>query len=544
MIRWCKALLDRPEVVTSGRVLQVRYEDLVRDPLGQGEAIAKQPRSPSSLDRRLTPRMSQRLQRAHARSVEIHSRRRKASSARRSASPGTELLSPAYRLDSSTTPATASPRALDRLSAVASKSLRIAWLGMVPVEDAGVAGVATELLDGLARRGHRIDCFLPATERFELPARFNGDGNVTFIWGTSTWKWNRWYSRTRIAALVTGLFARSLASLRLRREIARRHEQEPYDVLYQFSNIENLAVPSSILRTVPLVIHPETHIVGELRFLIAERRLSLRCQPPYVFVTVATIMCLRALVQRIRIRGASLLVCISSVFRDHLIQDYGFPREATVVVPNPVRLDRFVDAELDRQLGEPPTVLVLGRIAARKGIEDVVAVARTLLERDCDVRVRVVGNPSLWSDYTKLLEDLPAENAEYAGHVAPSQIPAELARADILLQASKYEPFALTVAEALAAGVPVVATSEVGAIEGVDRSVVAEVAPGDVEGMAAAIVAMLDRLKTSPRETRSMAHAEAARLFAPDVVCEQISLALEGLVYPGEPADGPPVIGA
>jgi len=310
----------------------------------------------------------------------------------------------------------------------------------------------------------------------------------------------------------------------------RRHAQEPYDVIYQFSNIETLAVPSSLGRAVPLVIHPETHIAGELRLLVAERRLSWRCQPRYMFVIVAAIMSLRALVQRRRIRPARLLVCISSVFRDHLTRDYGVPVAATVVVPNPVRLDRFAGANVDRQLGEPPTVLVLGRISVRKGIEDVVAVARTLLERNVDVRLRVVGGPSLWSDYTKLLEDLPAENAEYAGTVPAAEIPAELARSDILLQASKYEPFALTVAEALAAGVPVVATTEVGAIEDVDRSVAAAVVPGDVDAMATAITAMLHQLGMSAAETRSTARAEAERLFAPDVVCARISTALEQLV--------------
>jgi len=89
----------------------------------------------------------------------------------------------------------------------------------------------------------------------------------------------------------------------------------------------------------------------------------------------------------------------------------------------------------------------------------------------------------------------------------------------------------LTVAEALAAGVPVVATSEVGAIEGVDRLVVGEVEPGDVEGMATAIEAMLDSVKKSPMEIRSAARAEAERLFAPDLVCEKISVALEQLVH-------------
>jgi glycosyltransferase involved in cell wall biosynthesis len=462
---------------------------------------------------------------------------------------------------------------LERISAVPTttptRSLRIAWLGAAPGEGGGVPGVATELLHGLTALGHRIDCFIPAAA-YQPPAELAGNERLTFVGGTGDWKWDRWYSRTRIGAFASGLVARGLASLRLRREIAARHARAPYDVLYQFSSIESLAVPPRVARKVPLVIHPETHVAGELRWMIAERRLALRCQPRRTFAFVAAIMGLRALAQRVRIRRADLLVCISEVFRDHLVRDYRFPRDATVVVPNPVRIERFAaganheftaadhgltaaDHEFtaadrgltaadhgfiaadrgltaaDRGRGTPPTVLVLGRVAVRKGIDDVVAVARTLLEREVDARIRVVGGPSLWSDYTPLLEELPSENAEYAGGVPPTDIPAELARADVLLQASRYEPFALTVAEALAAGLPVVASSEVGAIEGVSRRVVAEVAPGDVEGMATAIATLLRRLEANPSEMRSLARAEASRLFASSVVCEQISHALERL---------------
>ncbi|MDQ6811903.1 MAG: glycosyltransferase [Actinomycetota bacterium] len=408
-----------------------------------------------------------------------------------------------------------------------SRPLRIAWLGPLPVEGGGVPGVAMELLDGLASLGHRIDCFFPATRR-ELPPRLQLHANVMFISGTSEWKWNRWYSTLPIAAFASGLLARALASIRLRREILRRHAQQPYDLIYQLSNIDALAVPSSLARVVPLVLHPETHIAGELRFLIAERRLSWRCEPVYKFALVAAIMSVRALVQRLRIRRARLVICISRVFRDHLIRDYGMELAATIVVPNPVRLERFADVH--PQPAQTPTVLVLGRIAVRKGIEDVVAVAKTLLERNVDARVRVVGGPSQFSDYTRLLDDLPYQNAEYAGHVSSAEVPSELSRSDILLQASRYEPFALTVAEALACGVPVVASTEVGAIEGVDRSVVGTVKPGDVSEMASAIAAMLERLKRDPASVHATARAEAARLFAPQRVCEQISVALQELV--------------
>jgi glycosyltransferase involved in cell wall biosynthesis len=415
------------------------------------------------------------------------------------------------------------------------RSLRIAWLGPAPAEGGGVPGVARELLSGLSAAGHRIDCFLPGAGR-SVPASLATQESLTFVTGTSSWQWDRWYSATKIGAFATGLLARGLASLRLRREIARRHESDPYDLIYQFSNIESLAVPARMARTVPLVLHPETHIAGELRCLWAERRLALRCQPRSALLTVAAIMSARMLVQRVRIRRANLLVCISSVFRDHLVRDYRFPLSATVVVANPVRLERFAEVDLERPLGDPPTVLVLGRIAVRKGVEDVVTIAKLLHEREVNVRVRIVGGPSLWSDYTKLLEDLPSESSEYVGLLPSSEIPAELAHSDILLQASRYEPFALTVAEALAAGVPVVATCEVGAIEDVDRMAVAELEPGDVPGMAEAITALLERLAQTPGAIRGKAHAEAERLFAPERICQQISLALEGLVV-GESAE-------
>jgi glycosyltransferase involved in cell wall biosynthesis len=387
--------------------------------------------------------------------------------------------------------------------------------------------VATDLLAGLAKRGHRIDCFFPGSGH-TLPERVQDVENLTFVWGTRQRRFNRWYERTRIGVFASGLLLRGVASIRLRREVSRRHRKEPYDVIYQFSSIESLSVPARLRDEVPLVIHPETHIAGELRFFISERELGRRCQRTHTLVIAAAVMSARAAVQRIRIRRASLLVCISAVFRDHLVADYRFPRENTVVIPNPVRLERFTGSR--RELADPPTILVLGRVTVRKGVEDVVAVARLLLDRGVNARVRVVGGPSMWSDYRRLLEDLPDANAEFVGRIPPADIPAELARSDVLLQASKYEPFGLTVAEALAAGMAVVATSAVGASEGVDQEVLAVVEPGDVEGMTSALTSMLQRVAEQPQQIAAAARAEAQRLFAAERVCAQISDALEALV--------------
>jgi glycosyltransferase involved in cell wall biosynthesis len=413
--------------------------------------------------------------------------------------------------------------------------LRIAWLGGAPQETGGAPGVVTELLDGLSRRGHEIDCFFPGVG-VKIPEHLAERENLNFIWGTSEWRWDRWYSRTKLTSFASGLLSRAVASVRLQQEITRRHRARPYDLIYQNQTIESLGVPAALAREIPLVIRPDSHMAGELRCLIAERKLAFRSQPRHIFFTVAAIMAFRALIQKIKIKQASLLIAISSVFRDHIVHDYRFPLERTVVVTNPVRLDRF--EVVQRPPGNPPLVLVPTRISVRKGIEDVIAVTKLLGERGVSARIRVIGGPSNWSDYTKLLDDLPRENAEYGGRIPPAKMSAELQAADVVLLASKYDPCPMSVLEALASGVPVVATDEVGSIEGIDRSVVSEVHVGDVSAMADAIEEMLSRIQADHTEIRAMARAEAERRFARDVVCEQISNALVRLVGRGRQGAG------
>src|SRR5438105_15176842 len=168
------------------------------------------------------------------------------------------------------------------------RSLHIAWLGSTPLETGGAPGVAAELLEGLADLGHRIDCFLPGRGA-NLPERLAQHPNLAFVWGETAWRYNRWYSRTQLTTFVSGLFSRGVTSMRMRRAVARRHGSDPYDLFLQASSIESLGVPRRLLRRgVPLVIRPDSHQAGELRWLLREWRL-------------ASLPCLRATARRIRI---------------------------------------------------------------------------------------------------------------------------------------------------------------------------------------------------------------------------------------------------
>ena len=415
-------------------------------------------------------------------------------------------------------------------STTGTRSLRIAWLGPVPSEDGGATGVATDLLDGLADLGHRIDCFIAGNES-KLPTRLQDNANLAFVWASTRWEWNQWYSRTDLGAFITDLIARRRAFQRIRSAIADRHEHDPYDLIYQFSNIETVGVPRQLAQKIPLVIHPETHIAGELRWFRAERHLARQCEPLHRRLLVECVLIIRTLVQRRCIRAAKLVVCISGVFRDHIIADYEVPYAKTRVIRNPVRLTRFHGLKnFENSVGETPVILVLGRISVRKGIDQIVQLSHVLASRDVDATIRIVGGHSLQSDYRPLLAQLNPTNARYVGPVPAEAILRELERADVLVQASKYEPFGLTVGEALAAGVPIVATTEVGAAEGVSGIACAVVPVGDVDCLAEAVENVLRRLRVDATCIRDAARLDAERLFAPNGICEAISDALQDLV--------------
>jgi hypothetical protein len=92
MVRRSRDFFDRPDVVASGRVLHVRYEDLIKDPLRQGEAIVEH------LGVRLTPAMRDRLSGAHPRSIGIHARRERAVLVEAERLAGSELAALGYSL--------------------------------------------------------------------------------------------------------------------------------------------------------------------------------------------------------------------------------------------------------------------------------------------------------------------------------------------------------------------------------------------------------------------------------------------------------------
>ena len=395
--------------------------------------------------------------------------------------------------------------------------LRIAYVGPVPAPSAGGApGVAGLLLGELASLGASIDCFVATSRESEDVGELGAIEGLELVTELSRFSFERWYSRQRLTKMASYQLAGALARRRLAATLAARHAAVPYDVIYQFSAIESFGVPSRRRGLAPLVVHPSVHAAGELRWLRNERVLAAGLEGTLQPAAVRLWLGARALRQRRDARRADRVLALSAAFRRDLVADYGVDPERVGIVPNCIDLERFAPERATVQ-ADVPRVVSVGRLAVRKGLEDVIALSSSLRDLAGRVELDVVGAPSLWSDYSGLLAELEPGVGRALGRLERDDVATLVASATCLVQLSRYEPFGLTVAEALASGVPVVVTPAVGAAEGLPDDVARVVEPGDVAAAAEAIRALLDLAPDERALLSARCRTEAGR-FAPSVV--------------------------
>jgi glycosyltransferase involved in cell wall biosynthesis len=410
--------------------------------------------------------------------------------------------------------------------------MRIAWLGPTPSEHGGVPYVATQLLRELARADVQVDCFVVADES-GLPPSLLAEPGLRFFCRPSRWKWDRWYSRTPMRAFFSGSLQRLTMQFQLAELLAHQHRSNPYDLVYQFSQSETVALRRIRRQLPPIVLQPETHAAGELAWHRREDELSRRCEPLLKRVVVRGVLRARAAVQAREVRQADRVLAVSRRFADHLARDYRVPPARLGIVPNPIDLQRFSPSPNGAGPSDCLSVLFVSRMSTRKGVEMVVALSHRLGDLQGKVRIRAVGGATTWSDYRPLLRDLDQTVATFDGNLSPAALASLYRTSDALIQPSLYEPFALTVGEGLASGLPVVASDEVGAGEGVNPAVCRVFPAGDLDAFEAAVRDLVARLQDGDiGPVRQLARAEAERLFAPSHVASALIGELESVIRP------------
>lgn len=385
------------------------------------------------------------------------------------------------------------------------------------------------LLRALCDAGHEVDAYLGSSAD-GVPEHLHTLARLRFHELENSWEFDRWYSRTDVAAHLSGSIVRAYGMLQLGRRIAAAHRTTPYDLIYQFSTPELIALRGAGVGNLPpIVLHPEVHAAGELRWHGRERRLAMEVESLAQFASTNLVLRLRAQVQRRDLGAAWRVICPSAAFASHVVADAGIPASNVRVVPNPIDLERFTPGgpAFRRPDGRREIVFV-SRLAVRKGVEQVVGLSHRLSDLSGEVAITVVGERSLWSDYRHLLHHGNPGVLEWAGELEPSELVPRMRGAAMVIQPSKYEPFALAVGEALACGTPVVVSTEVGASEGVHGEVARLHDPGDLNGLEAQVRTLVAELRSGDRRAAlaTLARDEAERLYAVREVGRRLTVAL------------------
>jgi glycosyltransferase involved in cell wall biosynthesis len=265
-----------------------------------------------------------------------------------------------------------------------------------------------------------------------------------------------------------------------------------------------------------------------LRWHRAEQGYALSSERRSVHFVMRAWHALRSRLQPRELASADLVLGLSERFNELVREDYGVPSAKQLVIRTPVDTARFCPNG-PVAAANPRTLLFVSRISARKGVEEVVELSHRLADLSGRVRLLVIGGPTQWSDYRAHLSRLHPGVAEYAGPVATEELPELLRAATMLVVPSRYEPGSIVTAEALACGVPVVLSDEVGNGEVVAGPHVRFHRAGDVDDLDRAVRSLLAAIEADEPSLRASARVNAEEAFAPRIVVSELVRALDGV---------------
>ena len=153
------------------------------------------------------------------------------------------------------------------------------------------------------------------------------------------------------------------------------------------------------------------------------------------------------------LKSAAKIVCLSQVQKELIATKYTLPLESIVVVPNGVAEAYFIN----KQVGENaiPRLLFVGRLAAQKNISVLI---EAVSQMQTSVFLDIVGEGELREDIEALIEKYKLQNVKLHGRKSGKELIELYKSADIFVLPSVKEGLSLAMLEALAAGLPVVAS--------------------------------------------------------------------------------------
>ena len=216
------------------------------------------------------------------------------------------------------------------------------------------------------------------------------------------------------------------------------------------------------------------------------------------------------------LRAARRIICVSDDVRRHA-GSFGISEATLAVVPNGVDTARFVPRP--RSPGDPPVLMCVGRLIANKGPQHLLEGVARLRRQGVDARLLYVGGGPLEHRLRRRAHALGMDDRiRFLGR--RQDVDALLAEADVFVRPSLTDGMSLSVLEAMAAGLPVVATDVSGTRELIDDGISGVVTPpGSVSALADGVARLLN--DPSARERMGANARRRALAFDWSIVAER-----------------------
>lgn len=237
-------------------------------------------------------------------------------------------------------------------------------------------------------------------------------------------------------------------------------------------------------------------------------------------------------ITRFSIERSDRITSVSQWLKDETVKAFGCENRRVEVIPNfvdPVEFERTHHGDALRQElgGGRPILMHISNFRPVKRVRDVVRIFAQVRAKVSSTLVMVGDGPDRHAAEDEAREQGVAADVRFLGRI--DDVAPLLAAADLYLLPSESESFGLSALEALASGVPVVASRVGGVTEVVRDGVTGAVRDvGDVDGMAAAALELLE-----PKRWATVSAAAAAdaheRFATADVVGRYEALYEEAL---------------
>jgi glycosyltransferase involved in cell wall biosynthesis len=182
-------------------------------------------------------------------------------------------------------------------------------------------------------------------------------------------------------------------------------------------------------------------------------------------------------------------------------QSLGVPDEKIFDVPYTVDNDRFVgearEAMARREMlrakygvtDDWPVILYASKFMRRKNPDCLIRAAARLRDDGVPVSILMVGTGEMADELQALVHQLQLDHVVFTGFVNQAELPEIYVISDVFVLPSANEPWGLIVNEAMCAGLPIVASAEIGCVSDLVKDGVngAHVEAGNVESLANAL---------------------------------------------------------